>query len=325
MLLTHQIPPKKPLRTSFRGSFAFFAPASHFAVDDQILKALEQPPLDIGGRFDNQLNRITVTTQEFTLFQQISRRIIAQLWQHIAPDEHLPLPYLGAIALTHTKKEQVKNLLPHLNLIFSEVALKAYPFESKVQPAIEVALETSIKDTRHAGKHTLLKTTPRIITVDPQSAIQILIDDNVQVSLTKTLFEREKLLTEVTQKLNRWKKRVNQKDLWLKLVLANNDPVTAVFESSVATTNLDDIAFKDAENFWDLHIDKGNFAQSWEQYEMLNRNVANTFEEFPALLLLLQALQKQGLTPQKRTKIEKTELSFPQQLNLFTPSKSDEN
>ena len=63
------------VRKSLRGSFAFFAPASHFAADDQVLKAVEQPPLDIGGRFHNQLNRVTVTTPEFTLFQQISRRL----------------------------------------------------------------------------------------------------------------------------------------------------------------------------------------------------------------------------------------------------------
>ena len=248
-------------RKSLRGSFAFFAPASHFAADDQELKAVEQPPLDIGGRFRNELNRITVTTQEFTLFQQMSRRVIAKLWQQIAPDEHLPLPYLGAIALTHESNDRVRNLLPHLDLIFSNVALKAYPFESEVRPAIEVALVTTIKPDRSAHqKHTLLKMAPHITTVNSQSAIPVLIDDNVQVSLTKAFFEREKLLTDVTNELKRSKKRVNQKNLWLKLVLSNNDPVTAVLESSAATINvgrlpknstLEDIAFKDAEDFWD--------------------------------------------------------------------------
>ena len=226
-------------RKSLRGSFAFFAPASHFAADDQELKAVEQPPLDIGGRFRNELNRITVTTQEFTLFQQMSRRVIAKLWHQIAPDKHLPLPYLGAIALTHELNDRVRNLLPHLDLIFSNVALKAYPFESEVRPAIEVALVTTIKPDRSAHqKHTLLKMTPHITTVNSQSAIPILIDDNVQVSLTKAFFEREKLLTEVTNELKRSKKGVNQKNLWLKLVLANKDPVTAVFESSAATINV---------------------------------------------------------------------------------------
>ena len=320
-------------RKSLRGSFAFFAPASHFAADDQELKAVEQPPLDIGGRFHSALNRITVTTQEFTLFQQMSRRVIAKLWQHIAPDEHLPLPYLGAIALTHESNDRVRNLLPHLDLIFSNVALKAYPFESEVCPAIEVALGTTIKPDRSAHqKHTLLKMTPHITTVNSQSAIPILIDDNVQVSLTKAFFEREKLLTEVTNELKRLKKRVNQKNLWLKLVLANKDPVTAVFESSTATINmeripktltLEDIAFKDAENFWDKHIDKGNFAESWKQYEELKQNTTNALEEFPALLLLLQALQKQMQVPQKQTKVEKT--SLPQQLSLFPPQNTDKN
>lgn len=290
------------VRKSLRGSFAVFAPASHFASDDQNLKAIEQPPLDMGGRFRKALNRITVTTQEFTLFQQMSRRVIAKLWQQIAPDEHLSLPYLGAIALTHEQKEYVKKLLPHLDLLFSDVILNAYPFALKVRPAIEVALEISLQDARHAGKHTLLKTTPRIVTVDPQSAIQILIDDNVQVSLTKAFFDREKLLTEVTKELKHRKKRVNQNKLWLKLVLANNDPVTAVFESSAAIINIErltktstlaDMAFKDAEDFWDRHIDKGDFVESWKQYEALKRNATNALEEFPALLLLQQALQKQ--------------------------------
>ncbi len=323
-----------PARKSLRGSFAFFAPASHFAADDQELKAVEQPPLDIGGRFHNKLNRITVTTQEFTLFQQVSRRVIIKLWQQIAPNEHLPLPYLGAIALTHEKNDRIRSLLPHLDLIFSDVALKVYPFESEVYPALEVALATTITPDQYAHqKHTLLKMAPHITTVNSKSTIPILIDDNVQVSLTKAFFERERLLTEVTNGLRRWKKRVNQKNLWLKLVLSNNDPVTAVLESSVATINvgqlpknstLEDIAFKDAEDFWDRHIDKGNFSESWKQYEELRQNAANALEEFPALLLLLQALEKQKEVPQKQTKVERDKTSAPQQLDLFPPQNTDE-
>ncbi len=322
-------------RKSLRGSFAFFAPASHFAADDKELKAVEQPPLDIGGRFHSALNRITVTTQEFTLFQQMSRRVIAKLWQHIAPDEHLPLPYLGAIALTHELNDRVRNLLPHLDLIFSNVALNAYPFESEVCPAIEIALGTTIKPDRSAHqKHTLLKMTPYITTVNPLSSIPILIDDNVQVSLTKAFFEREKLLTEITNELKRSKKRVNQKNLWLKLVLSNNDPVTAVLESSAATINvgqlsknltLEDIAFKDAEDFWNRHIDTGDFADSWKEYEKLKQNASNALEEFPALLLLLQALQKQKEIPQKQTKVKKNKTSSPQQLTLFPLQNTDKN
>ena len=318
---------EKPLRTSLRGSFAFFAPASHFAADDQEWEALGQPPLDIGGRFRNQLNRVTVTTQEFTLFQQMSRRVIAELWQHIAPEEPLPLPYLGAIALTHESKERVRRkLLPHLDLIFSEVALKVYPFESKVCPAIEFALETAIKDAKHAGKHTLLKTTPRIITVDPQSAVPILIDDSEQVSLTKEFFKQANLLGKLTNELTHRKKRLNQKDLWLKLVLSNNDPITAVFESSVSITNMEHTAFHDAEDFWNRHIDdKGDFSESWEEYERLRQNATNALEEFPALLLLLQDLQKQKQVPQKQTKIKKNKASEPQQLVLFPFEKTDKN
>lgn len=82
-----------PKRKALRGAFAFLSPASHFAIGEQGAKAIETPPLDKGGRFSNQLNRITVTTQEFTLFQQMSRRIVAELWQKVSPDKLLPLPY----------------------------------------------------------------------------------------------------------------------------------------------------------------------------------------------------------------------------------------
>ena len=119
----------------------------------------------------------------------------------------------------------------------------------------------------------------------------------------------------MTNELKRTKKRVNQKNLWLKLVLSNNDPVTAVLDSSAATINvgrlpknstLEDIAFKDAEDFWDRHIDIGDFADSWKEYEKLKQNASNALEEFPALLLLLQALQKQKEGPKNRQKLRRT-------------------
>lgn len=291
-------------RKALRGAFAYLAPASHFAIDEQGAKAVEQPPLDRGNRFANQLNRVTVTMQEFTLFQQISRRIIAKLWESIAKSEPLPLPYLGAIALTQEPEQRahIVQLLPQLNLLFSEVSLRTYPFELGIRPAIEIGLETSVHDKKlHHTRHTLLKTIPHIITVDPQSTIPILIDDNVQVNLTQAFFKRVDLFTEFTNEFKNRKKRTNQKDLWLKLVLANNDPVTAVFESAVATINtrklpktlsLETAAFNAAEKFWEEHIDIGNFAENWEQYEQLSQKATNTLEEFPALLLLLQTLQK---------------------------------
>ena len=292
-------------RKAFRGSFAYLAPASHFAIDEHGTKAIERPPLDKGGRFASQLNRVTVTTQEFTLFQQMSRRIIAQLWQNIGENERLPLPYLGSIVLTQEPEQRprINQLLPQLDLLFSEVSLEAYPFKLyDVKLAIEIALEISVHDKeRHHTKHTLLKTTPQVITVDPRSSVPILIDDNVRVDLSEEFFTRVNLLTDIIEDLTRRKKKVNQRDLWLKLVLTNNDPVTAVFESAVATLNtkhlpktwsLEDTAFKEAENFWDGHIDKGDFAQSWKQYETLNQKSTSILEEFPALLLLLQTLQK---------------------------------
>ena len=291
-------------RKALRGAFAYFAPASHFAIDQQGVKAVEQPPLDRGNRFANQLNRVTVTTQEFTLFQQMSRRIIVKLWQSITKNKLLPLPYLGAIALTQESKQraQIAELLPKLNLLFSEVSLNTYPFELGARPAIEIGLEMSVHDRKlHHARHTLLKTTPHIITVDPRSTIPILIDDNVQVNLTEEFYKRVNRFIELTNELKNRKKKMNQKDLWLKLVLTSNDPVTAVFESAVATINmrtlpktvsLETAAFNAAEDFWERHVDKGNFAESWEQYERLNQRVTNTLEEFPALLLLLQILQE---------------------------------
>lgn len=290
-------------RKGLRGAFAYLAPASHFAIDQKGVKAVEQPPLDTGNRFANQLNRVTVTTQEFTLFQQMSRRIIAKMWQKIAEDECLPLPYLGAIALTQEPKQRIRiaQLLPELDILFSPVSLRAYPFKLDVSPAIEIGLEISVHDKKlHHTRHTLLKTIPHIITIGEQSAIPILIDDNMQVNLTKTFFERVDRFAGLTEELKNQKKRVNQKDLWLKLVLANNDPVTAVLESSNATINtrtlprtlsLQAAAFSTAENFWEKHINKDDFAESWDQYEQLSQETINTLEEFPALLLLLQMLQ----------------------------------
>ena len=290
-------------RKALRGAFAYLAPVSHFAIDEQ-KEAVDQPPLDRGNRFANQLNRVTVTTQEFTLFQQMSRRIIAKLWESIAKSEPLPLPYLGAIALTQEPEQRahIVQLLPQLNLLFSKVSLRTYPFELGIRPAIEISLETSVHDKKlHHTRHTLLKTIPHIITIDPQSTIPILIDDNVRVNLTQAFFKQVDLFTKFTNEFKNRKKRINQKDLWLKLVLASNDPVTAVFESAVATINtrylpktlsLETAAFNAAEKFWEEHIDIGEFAESWEQYEQLNQKAINTLEEFPALLLLLQVLQK---------------------------------
>ena len=290
-------------RKGLRGAFAYIAPASHFAIDEHGAEAVEQPPLDKGNRFANQLNRVTVTTQEFTLFQQMSRRIIAGMWQKVAKNERLPLPYLGAIALTQEpeQRSRIAQLLPKIDVLFAKISLRAYPFELIVKPAIEIALETSVHDRKlHHTRHTLLKTTSHIVTVGPQSAIPILIDDNVQVNLTKTFFERVNLFAELTEELKNRKKRVDQTDLWLKLVLANNDPVTAVFESSIATINtrslprtfsLETAAFNTAENFWESHINKSDFAESWEQYEQLSQKTTNALEEFPALLLLLKMLR----------------------------------
>lgn len=291
-------------RKAFRGAFAYLVPASHFAIDEDGAKALERPRLDQGGRFVSQLNRITVTTQEFTLFQQMSRRVLAKLWQSVAGEQSLPLSYLGAIALTQESEQRrlIEQLLPQLDLLFSEVTLKTYPFKIAVKPAIEIGLEVAVQDKKqHHVKHTLLKTTPHLITVEPQSAIPVLIDDKMQVSLTSAFFTRAACLAAMSDTLKHRKKNVSQQKLWLKLIAGNRDLVTAVLESAAATLqtdrlpkalSLDTAAFTEAENFWDQHIGTGNFATSWERYERLNRRTANALEEFPALLLLLQTLAK---------------------------------
>ena len=290
-----------PKRTSLRGSFALFAPASQFAVSDQAGKAVEIPPLDKGGRFKQSLNRITVTTQEFTLFQQMSRRVIAQLWQSVVPSEHLPLPYLGAILLTHSSQQRIRDLLPQLDALFADVSLKAYPFELKAQPAIEIVLEAAVRDPKHASKHTLLKISPRIITVGSRAAIPLLTNDDVQTDVNKALFDRVAELTKITNGLTRRKRKLNQKEVWLKLVLTGDDPVTAVLDSAQAATDtkklpkglsLENAAFNAAEKFWDEFISQDNIAQSWEQYEQLNHTTNTTLEEFPILPILLQAFQK---------------------------------
>ena len=289
-------------RKALRGAFAFLSPVSHFAIGEQRAKAIEMPPLDKGGRFSNHLNRITVTTQEFTLFQQMSRRIVAELWQKVSPGKPLPLPYLGAILLTHDSTQQIRELSPQLDTLFSEISLQTYPFEIPVQPAIEIALEMAVKDRKHAAsKHTLLKISPRIVTVGPKSSIPLLVDDDIHVDVNKTLFDRVKNLAEVTATLKRRKRRINQKDVWLKLVLDGSDPLTAVFESTQATTDtrklsasltLDKAAFNEVEKFWDTHIEQNNIAQSWEKYEQLNEDTTTALEEFPALPLLMQVLKK---------------------------------
>ena len=287
-------------RKAFRGAFAYLVPASHFLSAEDSVKAVERPPLDFGGRFVNQLSRITVTTQEFTLFQQMSRRIIAKLWQRVANEQPLPLPYLGAIALTQEPEQRslIKQLLPQLDLLFSEVTLATYPFKIKVNPAIEIGLEVPVHDRKqHHAKHTLLKTAPHLVSVKPQAAIPLLIDDKVQVNLTEAFFMRANLLADIADTLKRRKKEVRQQDLWLKLILANRDPVTAVLESAAATLqteglpktmSLDTVAFTDAEKFWNQHIRTEDFAASWDRYEQLHQSAATALEEFPALLLLLQ-------------------------------------
>lgn len=291
-------------RVSLRGSFMLLAPASHVAFDEGKAYAVEQPLLDQAGRFASTLSRVTVTTQEFTLFQQMSRRIIAELWQSIAPGKPLPLPYLGAIAITHQQAQSIKLLLPKLKQLFADITLHVYPFEIRVRPAIEIVIETALADQKHAGKHTLLKTTPRVVTVEPHSTVPLLIDDKIQINLTAKLFERAEMLYRLMQPLRRQKKKVKQSDLWLKLILNSSDPITAVFESAQAlldskkllkNRSIEDEAFRDAEHFWHQHFGTGSPSQSWDAYEQQRDETSTALEQFPAIMMLIRALHDRDM------------------------------
>ncbi len=286
-------------RVSLRGSLMLLAPASHVAFDEGQAYAVEQPLLDQAGRFANTLSRVTVTTQEFTLFQQISRRIIANLWQGITPGEPLPLPYLGAVALTHKQTQTIKQFLPKFKHLFTNVMLQVYPFEILIRPAIEIVMETSLTDQKHAGKHTLLKTTPRVVTVEPRTTVPLLIDDKTQVNVTSSLLERAEMLYRLMQPLRRQRNKVKQSDLWLKLILNSTDPITAVFESAQATldskklpknSSIENEAFRDAEHFWRQHFGTGSPAHSWDVYEQQHDETSTALEQFPAIIMLIRAL-----------------------------------
>lgn len=288
-------------RVSLRGSFLLLAPASHVAFDEGQAYAVEQPLLDQARRFANTLNRVTVTTQEFTLFQQVSRRIIANLWQSIVPGESLPLPYLGAVALTHKQAQTIKQFVPKFKQFFTTIILHVYPFKILIRPAVEIVMEILLTDQKHAGKHTLLKTTPRVVTVEPRSTVPLLVDDKTQVNVTSKLLERSEMLYHLIQPLRRSKKRIKQSDLWIKLILNGSDPITAVFESAQATldskklpknSSVEQAAFRDAQDFWDRHFNTGSPAQSWDAYEQQHDETNTTLEQFPAIMMLIRALHE---------------------------------
>lgn len=170
-----------------------------------------------------------------------------------------------------------------------------------MRPAIEVILETSLTDQKHAGKHTLLKTTPRVVTVEPRSTVPLLVDDKTQVNVTSKLLERSEMLYHLIQPLRRQKKRIKQSDLWIKLILNGSDPITAVFESAQATldskklpknSSVEQVAFRDAQDFWDRHFNTGSPAQSWDAYEQQHDETSTTLEQFPAIMMLIRALHE---------------------------------
>ncbi|WP_347244887.1 hypothetical protein, partial [Thermogutta sp.] len=265
-------------RKGYRGAFALVAPSSHFTYAEDHCALIERPPLDVGGRFAHPLQRATVTLQEYSLFNMISRRVIARLWTSLNNDNQaqpLPLPYLGAILLTQDKGDQVRALFDRLEALFEPVELVAYPFRIAVQPAVELAFEMAVNDLKqHHTKHTYLKTSPTIVAVDPDSKFTLLVDNGLQLEVSRQFFADRRRVHELLHNIKSQERRRN----WLLAVLQGADPVTATVES-----------FYDGENpigsaerlFWNAHWGAEAFAHQWQKYEEVRQEVQNILSRYP--------------------------------------------
>jgi hypothetical protein len=267
-------------RKGYRGAFALIMPASHFTYTEEQCKLVERPPLDIGGRFANPLQRATVTLQEYALFNMLSRRIIAKIWARLDDTDEaqpLPLPYLGAILLTQDKFAQVQALFDCLEVLFEKVVLSAYPFKVTVQPAVEIAFEMVVNDLqKHHTKHTYLKTSPIIVSVDPESKFALLVDNNLQLEVNRQFFADRDELVELLNNIRGQKRQYN----WLLSVLQGNDPVTATAE-----TFYDRASFYQAEEaFWNTHMEEGSPAEQWSTYEEVKKEVEQIVSRYPLLV-----------------------------------------
>ncbi|MBC7227422.1 MAG: hypothetical protein H5T61_09320 [Thermoflexales bacterium] len=268
-------------RKGYRGAFALVAPSSHFTYAEDQCALIEQPPLDVGGRFANPLQRATVTLQEYALFNMISRRIIARIWTRLDTNNKgklLPLPYLGAILFTQDKDEQVRALFDCLETLFEPVELVAYPFRTAVQPSVELAFEMAVNDLKqHHTKHTYLKTSPVIVSVSPDSKFTLLVDNGLQVEVSRQFFEDYRRVDELMGSIKNQKRRRN----WLLAVLQGLDPVTATAESFYDGKN----NLVSAERFfWDAQWGAETFAHQWQKYEEVHREVQSILSRYPLLI-----------------------------------------
>jgi len=133
------------------------------------------------------------------------------------------------------------------------------------------------------------------------------IEDKEQVSLGIKFFKRLRTLQNATKNLKRFKKRekniVYQKDIWLKLVLSGDDPVTAVFESEKALIDskilpkdlpLETVAFSNAEKFWNDQLKGNSLGETWENYEHMKQETETALEQFPYLQRLFMIFESEA-------------------------------
>ena len=268
------------MRKSYRGAFAVLMPSSHFTYRDtpNILK--DHPPLDIGGRFSSTLQRATFTSQEFVLFNALSRRVIGKIWQQLNDGDGtlpLPLPYLGAILLTHEKQQEIRRLFDHLDVLFSDANLWVYPFKTVIQPAVELAIEIRINSQKHHTRHTYLKTNPITVTVSPESKFMLLVDNGLQLEVTRQFFADRERLNELLSGIKGQKRRRN----WLLSVLQGNDPATATAEAFYD----DRLPLQQAENvFWAAQVGHGSPAEQWRKYEEVQEEIKQIVSRYPLLI-----------------------------------------
>jgi|GEM_PF-1631750 len=283
-------------RKALRGSFALILPSSHFEVSDEDCQLIERPPLDIGGRFDlsaRPLQRVTVTQQEYALFNQISRRVIAALWRKIDATTPLPLPYLGGILLTQREAKQVRKVLPILRDLLTPVTLLAYPFEVKVRPGIEVALDVILTDFKqHHTKHTYLKSRVSVFPIDPESRLFVLADNKLQIEINRDWFDACDRIATFTSGMS-----PSQRDEWLRRVAGGSDIVTSYFES-LQTSLLrkrstaqvaDRTALSMTDNVW-IKLFGNDPNQRWVAYEQVSKEIQAILDRYPMLLQLFSAM-----------------------------------
>jgi len=245
---------------------------------------VERPPLDKGGRFSGALQRATFTLQEFALFNALSRRVIGEIWRRLNDGDGtqpLPLPYLGAILLTQDKAQEVQKLFYCLDVLFSDVQLWAYPFKVTARPAIDLAFEMAINDLqKHHTKHTYLKTNPITAVVEPGSKFTLLVDNGLQLEVSRQFFNDRKRLNQLLHALSGQKRQHH----WLLSILQGNDPVTATVEAFY-----DQAAFDQAERvFWDPQMGGGSPAEQWRAYEKVREEIEQIVLRYPLLIEFLK-------------------------------------